>query len=326
MIRWWVKRGAHLVSIQSPLPARQVLAQHSHQGPPQPGLAELERAKVKFMSFHSPTEPSEKIWSQVVHLTQDENSVMKLWWIDVAMTNPLLFKLSAQKLQAISDIFLRLGATPREACLILKRCPKSVILDATTFEHKCLEWQSFCDQLRLPWVDVLTEIPVVLGLSTDTWRDRIADLREHFSNSLSTLIVESPCVLVEDWGSLSEKIEFLLFTMQVSPASISKSGALGHDCEMLRSRYLFLDRSGIYKHPSAKSLELEDTAKPNINLIVIPSVPKFLAKCTQGCLSVEEYNTFLSLLAQEDMESRDAEEQLKTGLREYESEDEDESH
>lgn len=263
----------------------------------------------------------------MTELTQLERAIDNQLWFDVAMANPRLFKLSARKLKDTCEILLTLGATPREVSQILKRCPTQVIQDPKAFELKCIEWLSFCDQVGIPWTDVLAEVPVVLGLSTIAWRDRIADLGEFFPRSIGSLIVETPSVLIEDWSSLREKIEFLLFTMQVSPAAISRHGALEQDIELLRARYLLLDRSGLYKHPSAKTMEFEDTAKPTINLIVIPSVPKFLKKTTNGCLSVEEYNTFLSLLSLEDAESRVKQEKLAAALPGYESGDDDnESH
>ena len=86
---------------------------------------------------------------------------------------------------------------------------------------------------------------------------------------------------------------------------------------MQQKRYLFLERSGLYKHPSAKDLGSTKAAEPPIGDIATESTDQeFVDKATDGRLTIEEFQAFTSTLLEDEVteygrKDREAEELLE---------------
>jgi len=89
-------------------------------------------------------------------------------------------------------------------------------------------------------------------------------------NIMRALLLTSPNVLTDDWDIVKEKITYLFNTMHVSPLSVARSGALAFDLdEIIKPRYLFLERAGLYKHPHPKSVGHDNiSAEPEISSVL----------------------------------------------------------
>ncbi len=89
--------------------------------------------------------------------------------------------------------------------------------------------------------------------------------------------------------------------MHVSPGDVARSGALDLDLALLRARFAFLDRSGLYRHPNPGAAGgATARAEPPIADVASPDLEEFLAFACDGKLRAEEYNTFLTALLHEE--------------------------
>lgn len=88
--------------------------------------------------------------------------------------------------------------------------------------------------------------------------------------------------------------------MHVSPEDLARSGALLYDLEEeIKPRYLFLERAGLYQHPSPKSIGVHAAADPSVGDVLNTDLIEYLALACGSKLTAEEYNTFLSVLLAE---------------------------
>lgn len=67
----------------------------------------------------------------------------------------------------------------------------------------------------------------------------------------------------------------------------------------LQSRYEFVLRAGLYRHPSIKSLGTKAEALPLIGDIVETDLETFVTKVVENGVTIEEFNVFVNVLDEE---------------------------
>ena len=80
------------------------------------------------------------------------------------------------------------------------------------------------------------------------------------------------------------------------------------DLQQIKDRYEFLNRAGLYQHPSLKSKSASNAeAFPLISDIVETELPKFIEEVAGNAFSVSDYELFVKLLNEEfdDQDERD---------------------
>ena len=161
---------------------------------------------------------------------------------------------------------------------------------------------AFCKAKNLNTVDIVIKMPsLLLHQDHESLSDRFSALSDYFGSSkeISELVRNSPSTLLEDWPKLCRKLEFLIHEMQVFPGTLAKSKVLNYDFLMIKDRYEFLLRSGLYQHPSLKSLGPKAEAKPPISEIVETKLETFIDEVVGHGFTVEDYHLFKKMLDEE---------------------------
>ena len=159
----------------------------------------------------------------------------------------------------------------------------------------------FCKVKKLNAVEIIIKMPALLLYDHQLLEERFLALRDYFGtkNEISDLVTNSPSVLLQDWTPLQRKLEFLIHEMQVFPGTLAKSKVLNYDLLMIKDRYEFLLRTGLYQHPSLKSLGPKAEAKPPIKEIAETKLETFIDEVVGHGFTVEDYNLFKKMLDEE---------------------------
>ena len=163
---------------------------------------------------------------------------------------------------------------------------------------------AFCHQRNIDFVHLIAEIPICLNIDIVGLDERCDDLAEFFANKkeVSAAINSCPHILIDYWPHLKEKLNFIIHVMQVSPKTLIKSKALTFDLQHIKDRYEFLNRAGLYQHPSLKSHSMTAAeAYPNIADVVETKDEAFVNDVAgEGVFSVEDYKMFVKMLNEEE--------------------------
>lgn len=223
-------------------------------------------------------------------------------WKDAVVTCPELLDHSAGGALAMADVLVEAGLTHRAALRCLAVQPDVIAaMTADEFAQKIPLLKSFGRKFDLDWERLLTCEPELLLTDGDGWQVRVNKLREYFTDqdAIVDLLGNDPSVLTEDWEILNKKLLFVFRVMHVAPSELAKTAALSYDLRHIQERYCFASRCGKYTHPDPKGKAALITASPDIALVVETDVQDFVNTVVGSGLTVEEYNVFLSLMAEE---------------------------
>jgi len=194
--------------------------------------------------------------------------------------------------------------TQEEALLFVSRVPEILKINKTKFKEQVSNLFGLTSTYDIPWNKVMLASPYTFTINPQHVSHVVEHLANHFDQDrIRDVIGNNPEVLEIIWYDTEAKIKYLQTTMNVSAYRIAMTPkSLTHDLEFIQLRYQFLLRSGNYRHPdpSAKSA-LPVEASPALHLITDTDDARFVHKCCPG-LTVEEYNTFKSLLFMENEE------------------------
>ncbi|XP_019398582.1 PREDICTED: transcription termination factor 4, mitochondrial [Crocodylus porosus] len=126
------------------------------------------------------------------------------------------------------------------------------------------------------------------------------------AEQVTEILRSCPNVLLKEPSDLEYKFQYVFFRMGVKHKDVVKSGFFQAPFAVIRSRHVFLERRGLYQTPDKKG----QTQVINVKLkdIIRLSDKDFLAQV--ACASLEEYDVFKKLLAQEEEEEdRDSEDE-----------------
>ncbi|XP_041373226.1 transcription termination factor 4, mitochondrial-like [Gigantopelta aegis] len=148
-------------------------------------------------------------------------------------------------------------------------------------------------------ISLLANNPQILSLSSKQVLSRLNALKELFkTQDVFTLILKSPSVLLDDWNSFHETFKYVFHVMKITQPQMVKSHVFHHPLAHIRSRHLFLARSGQWFTGKLKQGE----KSPNPRLVeIVDSTDEHFAKKFGG-MSGRDYRTFCRLLAKEDDE------------------------
>lgn len=202
-----------------------------------------------------------------------------------------------KKAQKFSSIFSNYGFNQGQINGIL-RSPNSIL---SYSEEDLLSnlnfWLSF--EVNDKLYTALSAYPELLTLNPDYIKNRVKELMTLFTKKdINKLLVTCPSVILEDFSTIYDKVEYIVHMMGVEQKSMVKSRALQHDLHHIKCRHTFMVRAGCY-------IVNKKTAKnrnPPLHKIFSQNMKTFL-KLTR--LTEEEYNAFClsykeELLDQED--------------------------
>ena len=207
-------------------------------------------------------------------------------------------------LEEIRDIFLiEFEVSKKKFTQILQILPEDFFRreKLETLRQSLTSFFGFCKVKKINAVDIVIKMPAILLYDHRLYEDRFHALRDYFGSKIeiSDLVTNSPSVLLQDWTPLHKKLEFLIHEMQVFPGTLAKSKVLNYDLLMIKDRYEFLLRTGLYQHPSLKSLGPKAEAKPPIKEIAETKLETFIAEVVGHGFTVEDFNLFKKMLDEE---------------------------
>ena len=145
----------------------------------------------------------------------------------------------------------------------------------------------------------------ILSMSTRQVISRLNSLKELFkTQDVFTVVLKSPAVLLGDWETFHKTFEYVFHEMKITQPQMVKSQVFDSPLSHVKSRHLFLSRSGQWF--TGKLRQGEKSPNPRLSEIVDTADGHFAKKF--GNMGVWDYKTFCRLLAKEDMEMNNDEE------------------
>jgi len=128
-------------------------------------------------------------------------------------------------------------------------------------------------------------------------RAKVVTISEYVGESHTPkVLLNSPAVLTQSLPSLNEKIAFLKDVMRVEEADVYNSEALSCDITMIKTRYNFLKRLGLYIVKKKKETTVI-SKNPKLSHILDTSDKRFATKVCH--VTLDEYETFQALYERE---------------------------
>lgn len=163
-------------------------------------------------------------------------------------------------------------------------------------------WLSF--EVNDKLFTVLSAYPELLTLNPDYVKNRITELMTLFTKKdINKLLVTCPSVIIDDFSTVYEKVQYITHMMGVEQKSIVKSRALQHDLFHMKCRHIFMTRAGFYI--------VNKKAKKNRNAplhkIFSRNIATFL-RLTR--LTEEEYNVFCLGYEEELLDQEDSDDEI----------------
>ena len=157
---------------------------------------------------------------------------------------------------------------------------------------------AFCKQRDLDFVEIIEQIPLIVLIDPEKIDERCDDLAEYFGSrkEVNLAIQSVPSILIDYWPNLKYKFEFIIHEMQVFPRTLAKSKVLGFDLQHIKDRYEFLNRAGLYQHPSVKSHGNRSEAYPNVSDVVETKLSVFIKDVAKNGFLVQDYEYFIKML------------------------------
>jgi len=223
----------------------------------------------------------------------------------VLMKHPDLLKQDPQRIYNFTSILVELsdydGISQEDALCFVGGCPEVFQMSREAFRHTISTLFSETIGHEIPWNVIMRQSPQTLLCDTKI----INRYLSFFSSELGAANVchvmgNNPGIVGMDIEEIRETISFLYDTMGVSPFRITRSEELlSVSLDFLKLRYEFILRCGHYKHPDPKSKGARPLeASPSPNIVLEPSVERFVAKATPG-VTMEEYFVFTTLFEEE---------------------------
>lgn len=159
-------------------------------------------------------------------------------------------------------------------------------------------WLSF--EVNDKLFTVLSAYPELLTLNPDYVKNRVTELMTLFTKKdINKLLVTCPSVIIDDFSTVYDKVEYIIHMMGVEQKSMVKSRALQYDLHHIKCRHIFMTRAGCYI--------VNKKAKKNVNAplhkIFSQNMKTFL-KLTR--LTEEEYNAFCLSYKEELLDEEDS--------------------
>jgi mTERF domain-containing protein, mitochondrial len=190
------------------------------------------------------------------------------------------------------------GFASRKFRFIILQTPKLLITPKEKITTLINSWRGyqFGDKET---ISLLERYPELLNIQHNNELSlKIGTIKEYVGgvSQLVKLLSNSPAVLSDSLPVINEKIDFLKDVMKVTPAEVYKSEALSCDLIVLKTRYEFLQRLGLFV-PNKKKDDVANSKNPPLYKITDTSNRKFAAKICH--VTLEEYEVFEEVFQRE---------------------------
>ncbi|CAD5112521.1 unnamed protein product [Dimorphilus gyrociliatus] len=135
---------------------------------------------------------------------------------------------------------------------------------------------------------VIVDTPELIDLKAEDLELRFSNLLKYFKkNHIRSLTRSCPQILFDDWESIVEKIDYILFEMNFDQKQIVQAELFRHSLMHIKFRHLLLIRSGVWQKPGKQSKGISD--QPSLKKILCCSEYEF---ALLSGLSVREIKAF----------------------------------
>ncbi|KAL1462539.1 hypothetical protein WDU94_014368 [Cyamophila willieti] len=155
-------------------------------------------------------------------------------------------------------------------------------------------------------IDLLSSQPILLKIDKEDIVERIPTYLLIFNNNRNKLVLFlkiCPEVMYENFEDIVEKYNYIRHKMEIKPKEFLNSRVLIHDLNFIKTRHIFLERSGQYHYRTKDMSPIQSLGNPTMNSIFDTSDKMFSEKIAK--LSLLEYETFCSYFTQELAEEDD---------------------
>lgn len=224
----------------------------------------------------------------------------------VLMNHPNLLKQDPNRIHSLCSVLVEFSdydgsISQEDALYFVGGCPEVFQMSSEDFQHTMSTLFSETLGHGVPWNVLMRKSPQTLLCDPKMINKYLTFFADEFgSNNVCHVIGNNPGIVGMDMKEIEETMSYLYDTMGVSPYRISRSEELlSVSLDFLKLRYEFILRCGYYKHPDPKSKGSRPLeASPSPNVILEPSVERFVNKATPG-LTMEEFFVFTTLFEEE---------------------------
>lgn len=208
-------------------------------------------------------------------------------------------KISPSELKNTIDVLKQYHFSTNDITDVLKSAPDLCSIDKDELVAILEAWLTCQFSLEM-LIDLLSTQPILLKVEKEEIPERIPTLLFIFNNNrnkLHTFLKSSPEVMFQNFDEIIEKYNYIRHEMGAKPKELLNSKVLGCDMLFIKTRHMFLDRSGQFFYRTKNTSELDNLGNPTLNAIFDSSDKIFAEKVAN--MSVLEYDTFCSYYKQE---------------------------
>lgn len=151
------------------------------------------------------------------------------------------------------------------------------------------------------YLEIFSRNPKLISTEKRVLELRLNDFKFFFTNKqLDRLLVRTPDLLTCNFDHFDYKFNYLFTLMGVSQDEQSRTNVYNHSLEHIRSRHLFLMRSGFFDKPNKKGIS--KVKNPKLKEIMDTNLNEYLRVCTNNLFDSKQFETFCDYLREEDFE------------------------
>lgn len=216
---------------------------------------------------------------------------------EVLQTTPELNKYPVELWQQTFDFLTFHGFSSHKFAKIITENPKLLTTSKEKLSASIDNWRELQFGEKHT-ISLLERFPELLQLQiTKDVKTKIVTLNEYVGESHTPkVLLNGPAVLTQSLPSLNEKIDYFRDVMRVDVAEVYNSGALSCDITMIKMRFTFLMRLGLFIVNKKKETKVI-SKNPKLSHILDTSDKRFATKVCH--VTFDEYETFQALYERE---------------------------
>jgi len=238
--------------------------------------------------------------AKLVETLQKSPIAKKLGDINVVLeTTPELNNYPVELWQQTYDFLAYHGFSSHKFAKIITENPKLLTTSKEKLSAAIDNWRNLQFGEKNT-ISLLERFPELLQLQiTRDVRAKVVTISEYVGEShTAKVLLNGPAVLTQSLPALNEKIAYLRDVMRVETDDVYNSEALSCDITMIKTRFNFLKRLGLYIVKKKKETNTKVISKnPKLSHILDTSDKRFATKVCH--VTFDEYETFQGLYERE---------------------------
>lgn len=205
----------------------------------------------------------------------------------------------------MSQALMSAGFTPQNCMKIVNKYPEVLYIKPRQIQERLEMWH-MAQFSPTQFYELFVQCPELLSFDDEhSISKRYTELKGIVATpkNIWRLLMSSPNVLVDDFQSIQDKVDYITKEMEADVTDLVKSGSLGRSLNEIKCRHVLLKRLGIYKKRNRKASELDPNKNFRLARIMDGSDEEFVSKICR--ISMKEFETFCDLYERELREERE---------------------